>query len=138
MTDCDGSVTILQRIFSFLLCNWQPSSFFTTLPLRYPVHLLRPPKPTTLGTPSPPQFGHRRLQFPAADCTSNIIPVRELKTGCILASILHLGFGYLPHPDKVETGGEDAHFICEEKGVIGVADGVGGWADVGVDAGEYT
>lgn len=47
------------------------------------------------------------------------------------------GSCYLPHPDKVETGGEDAHFICEEKGVIGVADGVGGWADVGVDAGEY-
>lgn len=47
------------------------------------------------------------------------------------------GSFYLPHPDKVEKGGEDAHFICEEEGVIGVADGVGGWADVGVDAGEY-
>lgn len=44
---------------------------------------------------------------------------------------------YLPHPDKAATGGEDAHFICEEEKVIGVADGVGGWADVGVDAGEY-
>lgn len=47
------------------------------------------------------------------------------------------GSCYLPHPDKVETGGEDAHFICAEKQVIGVADGVGGWADVGVDAGIY-
>lgn len=47
------------------------------------------------------------------------------------------GSCYLPHPDKVEKGGEDAHFICEERGVIGVADGVGGWADIGVDAGEY-
>lgn len=47
------------------------------------------------------------------------------------------GSCYRPHPDKVETGGEDAHFICEEEKVIGVADGVGGWADVGVDAGEY-
>ena len=43
----------------------------------------------------------------------------------------------LPHPDKEDTGGEDAYFICSEKHVVGVADGVGGWADVGVDAGEY-
>ncbi|XP_047311752.1 probable protein phosphatase 2C 55 [Impatiens glandulifera] len=47
------------------------------------------------------------------------------------------GSCYLPHPEKVKTGGEDAHFICEEEQTIGVADGVGGWADVGVDAGYY-
>lgn len=50
---------------------------------------------------------------------------------------LQSGSCYLPHPDKEETGGEDAHFICVDEQVIGVADGVGGWADVGVDAGEY-
>ncbi|KAI4336896.1 hypothetical protein L6164_015372 [Bauhinia variegata] len=44
----------------------------------------------------------------------------------------------LPHPDKEETGGEDAHFICSEEQAIGVADGVGGWAEVGVDAGKYS
>ncbi|PKA49826.1 putative protein phosphatase 2C 55 [Apostasia shenzhenica] len=43
---------------------------------------------------------------------------------------------YLPHPEKEETGGEDAHFISNEQ-AIGVADGVGGWADLGVDAGQY-
>lgn len=43
---------------------------------------------------------------------------------------------YLPHPDKEETGGEDAHFIYDEQ-AIGVADGVGGWADLGIDAGQY-
>lgn len=47
------------------------------------------------------------------------------------------GSCYLPHPDKEETGGEDAHFICVNEQVIGVADGVGGWADVGVNAGLY-
>ncbi|CAK9138775.1 unnamed protein product [Ilex paraguariensis] len=47
------------------------------------------------------------------------------------------GSCYLPHPAKVETGGEDAHFICIDKQAIGVADGVGGWADVGINAGEY-
>lgn len=47
------------------------------------------------------------------------------------------GACYLPHPDKEKTGGEDAHFICSDEQVIGVSDGVGGWADVGVNAGEY-
>ncbi|XP_059637565.1 probable protein phosphatase 2C 55 [Cornus florida] len=47
------------------------------------------------------------------------------------------GSCYLPHPDKEETGGEDAHFICADEQAIGVADGVGGWADVGIDAGQY-
>lgn len=47
------------------------------------------------------------------------------------------GSCYLPHPAKEETGGEDAHFICIDEQAIGVADGVGGWADLGVDAGKY-
>ncbi|ERN17541.1 probable protein phosphatase 2C 55 isoform X1 [Amborella trichopoda] len=47
------------------------------------------------------------------------------------------GSCYLPHPDKGETGGEDAHFICVDEQAIGVADGVGGWAELGVDAGQY-
>lgn len=47
------------------------------------------------------------------------------------------GACYLPHPEKEKTGGEDAHFICGDEQVIGVSDGVGGWADVGVNAGEY-
>ncbi|CAK7339540.1 unnamed protein product [Dovyalis caffra] len=48
------------------------------------------------------------------------------------------GSCYLPHPDKEATGGEDAHFMCEDEQAIGVADGVGGWADVGVNAGEFS
>ncbi|XP_071731482.1 probable protein phosphatase 2C 55 [Rutidosis leptorrhynchoides] len=47
------------------------------------------------------------------------------------------GSCYLPHPEKEETGGEDAHFICRDEQAIGVADGVGGWADLGIDAGKY-
>lgn len=43
----------------------------------------------------------------------------------------------LPHPDKEETGGEDAHFISDKQ-AIGVADGVGGWANHGVNAGLYS
>ncbi|ESW28911.1 hypothetical protein PHAVU_002G028000 [Phaseolus vulgaris] len=48
------------------------------------------------------------------------------------------GSCYLPHPDKEETGGEDAHFICADEQAIGVADGVGGWADVGVNSGLFS
>ncbi|PPS14407.1 hypothetical protein GOBAR_AA06172 [Gossypium barbadense] len=47
------------------------------------------------------------------------------------------GSCYLPHPAKEETGGEDAHFICANDEAIGVADGGGGWVEVGVDAGEF-
>ncbi|WOK93103.1 putative protein phosphatase 2C 80 [Canna indica] len=47
------------------------------------------------------------------------------------------GSCYLPHPDKEETGGDDAHFIWDER-AIGVADGVGGWADLGIDSGQYS
>lgn len=50
---------------------------------------------------------------------------------------LNSGSFYLPHPDKEESGGEDAHFICVEEHAVGVADGVGGWADFGIDAGKY-
>lgn len=47
------------------------------------------------------------------------------------------GSCYLPHPEKEETGGEDAHFICTDEQAVGVADGVGGWADLGIDSGKY-
>jgi len=45
--------------------------------------------------------------------------------------------GCLPHPDKVARGGEDGYFACPSSRSFGVADGVGGWADSGVDPGEF-
>mmetsp|Transcript_48048 Transcript_48048/g.75027 ORF Transcript_48048/g.75027 Transcript_48048/m.75027 type:complete len:217 (-) Transcript_48048:685-1335(-) len=60
---------------------------------------------------------------------------RGLRLECYAAMI--------PHPDKPR--GEDAYFTLpgpEAKGsevqAAGVADGVGGWSDIGVDAGEYS
>ena len=41
-----------------------------------------------------------------------------------------------PHPDKVAKGGEDA--LYESDNLLVVADGVGGWADHGVDPGLYS
>ncbi|KAL8087749.1 hypothetical protein AgCh_037778 [Apium graveolens] len=60
---------------------------------------------------------------------------KKIRAGRLLK--LNSGSCYLPHPDKEETGGEDAHFICSDEQAIGVADGVGGWADLGVNAGLY-
>jgi len=42
----------------------------------------------------------------------------------------------IPHPEKAYKGGEDACF-CNNQ-LLCVADGVGGWADHGVDPGLYS
>ncbi|KAJ8908832.1 hypothetical protein NDN08_005536 [Rhodosorus marinus] len=42
----------------------------------------------------------------------------------------------LPHPEKLEKGGEDAFFVLET--AMGVFDGVGGWASQGIDPGLYS
>lgn len=43
----------------------------------------------------------------------------------------------LPHPQKVHKGGEDSYFACPESRSFAVADGVGGWAEEGVDPGLF-
>lgn len=48
---------------------------------------------------------------------------------------LHGSF-MIPHPEKAYKGGEDAMYASEN--VLVVADGVGGWADQGVDPGLYS
>ncbi|RZB50856.1 putative protein phosphatase 2C 26 isoform C [Glycine soja] len=45
-----------------------------------------------------------------------------------------VGTCLIPHPKKVNTGGEDAFFVSNYNGgVIAVADGVSGWAEEDVD-----
>ena len=45
----------------------------------------------------------------------------------------------IPHPSKAHFGGEDAFFINTKNNVVGVADGVGGWADVkGANSAKYS
>merc|ERR1711871_379838 len=41
-----------------------------------------------------------------------------------------------PHPDKKNGRGEDGHIVSPT--YVGVADGVGGWARRGIDAGLYS
>nr|GMC99630.1 probable protein phosphatase 2C 55 [Ipomoea batatas] len=44
---------------------------------------------------------------------------------------------YIPKNNPAKPLGEDSHFIVSEAQTIGVADGVGGWAKKGIDAGAY-
>ncbi|XP_072987297.1 probable protein phosphatase 2C 80 [Typha latifolia] len=70
-------------------------------------------------TPEPPAAGEKKkkpLRMTAASC---YIPKKSVTGGL------------------VDQLGEDAFFICEEKQVVGVADGVGSWRKAGVDAGAY-
>ena len=63
----------------------------------------------------------------------NKITVRPVALG------LDIGWSSIPHPLKVARGGEDSHIIARLHGVtlLGVFDGVGGWAELGVDPAEY-
>lgn len=49
---------------------------------------------------------------------------------------LETGVHMIPHPDKKDSGGEDAYFISGN--VMGVSDGVGGWRRMGIDSGLYS
>ena len=49
---------------------------------------------------------------------------------------LKTGACMIPHPDKVHKGGEDAYFLSPH--IMGVADGVGGWAAMGIDSGIFS
>jgi protein phosphatase PTC7 len=42
----------------------------------------------------------------------------------------------IPHDDKIHRGGEDSAHVCDT--LITVADGVGGWANSGVDPGFFS
>ncbi|KAL0545773.1 hypothetical protein IC582_015665 [Cucumis melo] len=52
---------------------------------------------------------------------------------------LRIQFGsiYIPKQNSFGPQGEDAHFISTPDKVFGVADGVGAWAEEGIDSGEY-
>ncbi|KAG2437570.1 hypothetical protein HYH02_011212 [Chlamydomonas schloesseri] len=76
--------------------------------------------------------------FAAASAVATQLPAegngKPASTGGLL---LTSGAFVLPHPDKVAKGGEDWYFIAANHRAVGVADGVGGWSEVGVDAGAY-
>lgn len=53
--------------------------------------------------------------------------------------LLRFSTANLPHPEKRDYGGEDAYFTSPVGGgAFGVADGVGGWQDSGINPAEYS
>ncbi|KAL2470964.1 putative protein phosphatase 2C 26 [Abeliophyllum distichum] len=78
---------------------------------------------STINSPKLYSFQRRKKLFYSA--RSDSIPVCS-EGGVFLSIGTHL----IPHPNKVEKGGEDAFFISSCKGgIIAVADGVSGWAE---------
>jgi len=67
--------------------------------------------------------------------------MRTVATATLLASSMALRLEsatvVIPHPAKAATGGEDAWFALRRH-TFGVFDGVGGWADEGVDPGLFS
>jgi protein phosphatase PTC7 len=61
-------------------------------------------------------------------------------TSASASQLIHLqldvGHRLLPHPDKAARGGEDAILLAGR--IFGVFDGVGGWAEQGIDAGIFS
>ncbi|KAL8213911.1 hypothetical protein R6Q57_003360 [Mikania cordata] len=52
---------------------------------------------------------------------------------------IRVGTRLIPHPKKVDKGGEDAFFVSSYNGgVIAVADGVSGWAEKDVDPAQFS
>ena len=62
----------------------------------------------------------------------------EPDTPSVPLGVATAGAVLVPHPDKAEKGGEDACFVLRDQGAFGVMDGVGGWADEGVDPAAYS
>ncbi|KAL4610819.1 hypothetical protein ACB092_08G079400 [Castanea dentata] len=69
----------------------------------------------------------RRKRLLSSCAPSQLNPIRSEVSFCV-------GTHLIPHPNKVERGGEDAFFVSNYNGgAIAVADGVSGWAEQNVD-----
>ena len=55
----------------------------------------------------------------------------------LLSTMLTMGFANIPRSDKVTDGGDDAWFVTNSiVNAMGVADGVGSWRRMGINAGN--
>uniref|UniRef100_A0A3Q7HXL2 Protein phosphatase n=1 Tax=Solanum lycopersicum TaxID=4081 RepID=A0A3Q7HXL2_SOLLC len=82
---------------------------------------------------------NKRLKFSQDDGFFNVKKrVLEFSSNELQCLKIEAGSLYLPKDNPKKPLGEDAHFIDELFKTIGVADGVGGWAKQGIDAGIYS
>lgn len=73
----------------------------------------------------------QRLVFQSAVKAFSVETVSKLKV-----NFFNAGLYMQPHFQKIAKGGEDAASISEN--VLAVADGVGGWAESGIDPANYS
>ena len=79
--------------------------------------------------------------FAAASYSASVAFASSYGTPLKLTSKIRV----IPHPSKAQRkyvlpphkGGEDSCFVDDDLGCVGVADGVGGWAAHGIDAGIF-
>ncbi|KAK2982744.1 hypothetical protein RJ640_025160 [Escallonia rubra] len=77
----------------------------------------------------------QRKRCLVSSCAAPSQPIAPARSEVSLSVGTHL----IPHPKKVETGGEDAFFVSSfNGGVIAVADGVSGWAEKNVDPAKFS
>lgn len=100
-----------------------PCAGSTAHPLPLPPPPTRPPAAHVPPNPTAP------LHPPALPTILPLVRRRRLAP-YVPRLVLEAGAGMIPHPAKADRGGEDAFFICERGYAMGVADGVGGWAEV--------
>jgi len=94
------------------------------------------PSSSTPSSSSPLKSSNGTISsLPLKDSTTNYLAPFDFTT---CDTRLCIGLSMIPHPAKRAKGGEDAYFISEDMKVIGVADGVGGWGDIGVDPALYS
>ncbi|KAG9445321.1 hypothetical protein H6P81_016661 [Aristolochia fimbriata] len=72
---------------------------------------------------------HRIVKGRGSVCCAPSVPGPSMSELCFT-----VGTHLIPHPGKVDRGGEDAFFVSNYNGgVLAVADGVSGWAEEDVD-----
>jgi len=85
---------------------------------------------TTLGALSSISLFGRREQGDA--------PPQNFQSDARNTAIVSVAPWLIPHEQKKDKGGEDTYFVSDDGLAVGVFDGVGGWADVGVNPRLYS
>ena len=70
-----------------------------------------------------------RTSAPSLVCAELLIRTpQEPRPSSTSMETTHVQVARRPHPDKIGTGGEDAHYISPDQRILCVFDGVGGWS----------
>lgn len=85
------------------------------------------------------QYLYSSLAVQVTSVTNNCSGSRNIRnTQCSGKYAFYSGVCVIPQPGKTSQTGEDAYFISQDGSTVGVADGVGGWNQLGVDPSLYS